>query len=461
MQVSQGPSEGTGGDPRAEELGAARAAALLALAEQVRRFIIDYAERRRREGRAEFHDLLVWARDLLRDHAESRRHFQRRFSHILIDEFQDTDPIQAEIAFLLAGDPDGDSSNGSEPGDWRDVAVVPGKLFVVGDPKQSIYRFRRADIAALGEVRERFGADRRVALTQNFRSQEPVIRWANHVFRQYMTGEAQAAYEDLDARWTPPEADPPLGVHHFGTALGNADAVREAEASALARLITEIERSWRVRDKDAGGDGRVLRPARLRDVCILMPARTNLRAIEYALEDARIAYRIESQTLVLNTQDVREVLNCLRAIDSPADQVAIAAALRSTIFGCSDVELLEFADAGGRFNYFSPGDDGGAGRRGPRHAARLSPRADVDPARRADRVAGARAAGRRGRLRASQAPRALAAAAVGRRSRPGPTSSPAAAPSAASSTGSSGRRRRTRAPSRSPSPRPTRTPSAS
>ena len=253
-------------DVRAEELGAARAAALLALAEQVRRFIIDYAERRRREGRAEFHDLLVWARDLLRDHAESRRHFQRRFSHILIDEFQDTDPIQAEIAFLLAGDPDGDQA-----ADWRSVAVVPGKLFVVGDPKQSIYRFRRADIAALGEVRERFGADRRVALTQNFRSQAPVIRWANHVFRQYMTGDAQAAYEDLDARWTPPQADPPLGVHRVGAALGSADEVRGSEASALARLITEIERSWQVRDKDAGGDGRVLRPARLRDVCILIP----------------------------------------------------------------------------------------------------------------------------------------------------------------------------------------------
>ena len=342
---------------RAEELGAAKAAVLLVLAEQVRRFVIDYAARRRREGRAEFHDLLVWARDLLRDDIDSRRHFQRRFSHILIDEFQDTDPIQAEIAFLLAGDADDHSADG-QAADWTSVAVVPGKLFVVGDPKQSIYRFRRADIAALDEVRERFGTDR-VSLTQNFRSQEPVIRWANHVFARYMTGEAQADYEDLDARWTPPEADPPLGVHRVGGALGDAEAARQAEASALARLIAEIEQSWQVRDKEADKNGRVLRPARLRDVCILIPARTNLRAIEYALEDARIAYRIESQTLVLATQDVREILNCLRAIDSPADQVAIVAALRSTIFGCSDVELLEFADAGGRFNYFSPGDGGG------------------------------------------------------------------------------------------------------
>ena len=342
---------------RAEELGAAKAAVLLVLAEQVRRFVIDYAEQRRREGRAEFHDLLVWARDLLRDDIDSRRHFQRRFSHILIDEFQDTDPIQAEIAFLLAGDPDDHSADG-QAADWTSLAVVPGKLFVVGDPKQSIYRFRRADIAALDEVRERFGTDR-VSLTQNFRSQEPVIRWANHVFARYMTGEAQAAYEDLDARWTPPEADPPLGVHRVGGALGDAEAARQAEASALARLIAEIEQSWQVRDKEADKNGRLLRPARLRDVCILIPARTNLRAIEYALEDARIAYRIESQTLVLATQDVREILNCLRAIDSPADQVAIVAALRSTIFGCSDVELLEFADAGGRFNYFSPGDGGG------------------------------------------------------------------------------------------------------
>ena len=95
------------------------------------------------EGALDFVDLLLRARDLLRDDAEVRRTFRERLSHLFVDEFQDTDPLQAEIVVLLSGSPDADRVS---PVDWRDVQPRPGSLFIVGDPKQSIYRFRRADI---------------------------------------------------------------------------------------------------------------------------------------------------------------------------------------------------------------------------------------------------------------------------------------------------------------------------
>ena len=89
------------------------------------------------------------------------------------------------------------------------------------------------------------------------------------------------------------------------------------------------------------------RPARYQDICLLLPTRTGLRILEQTLEQAGVPFRVESQTLVLATQDVKDLLSCLRAIDSPADQIALVAALRSSAFGCSDPELLKFVENGG------------------------------------------------------------------------------------------------------------------
>ena len=106
--------------------------------------MLNYADERKRQGRAGFHDLLVWARNMLRDNLDARDHFRRRFSHLLIDEVQDTDLIQAEIAMFLAEAAPSNTSAEKRPRDWQTITPERGKLFVVGDPKQSIYRFRRA-----------------------------------------------------------------------------------------------------------------------------------------------------------------------------------------------------------------------------------------------------------------------------------------------------------------------------
>jgi len=258
-------------DVRNNELEIARRAVLLPLLDNLRQFIVDYVQERRRAGKAEFHDLLIWARNMLRDNPGARAHFQRRFSHILIDEFQDTDPIQAEIAFFLSGEPGDCTCTDSTTIDWTTTFITPGRLFIVGDPKQSIYRFRRADIATVEQVRDLIGDENVVPLVQNFRSQNTIINWVNSVFGQWMgSGERyiQASYSEIVARWVSPAAEPPLGVHWFGGPRGGRAAwIRREEAEATTAAIQDIKSSsWMVRSDNEGN----LRPAEYKDVCILI-----------------------------------------------------------------------------------------------------------------------------------------------------------------------------------------------
>lgn len=326
----------------------ARMSVLQPLLGRLRQFILQYADERRRQGRLEFHDLLVQARHLLRRDPSVRRAVRARFSHLLIDEFQDTDPIQADIAMLLACE----ETDGSPPA-LQQATLEEGRLFFVGDPKQSIYRFRRADIALYRAVQRRF-EDRTVRLTQNFRSLRPVIDWVNGVFTELIsegTADGQASYTALDARWeTPQEAG--LTVHILGgPAEGNIGPIRQGEATKIAQLIqTAKAEGWPVAEQDAGGE-RVFRPARYADIAILVPTRTPLPQIERALEEAGIPYRVESRSLVYDTQEVRDLLAILRSIDDPTDEVALVAALRSPALGCGDDDLLRFWQAGGRWDY--------------------------------------------------------------------------------------------------------------
>ena len=130
---------------------------------------------------ADFQDLLLRARDVLVGSVTVRRYFQAKFDRILVDEFQDTDPLQAEIVALLAENP------ATPPAaDWRQVELLPGKLFIVGDPKQSIYRFRRADLQVYEAVKalvRRCGGDV-LPLTANFRTVPSVIEFVNDRFSE-------------------------------------------------------------------------------------------------------------------------------------------------------------------------------------------------------------------------------------------------------------------------------------
>ena len=347
------------------ELHAARQYALISILRELRKFVLDYAiARRDADGRAEFHDLLVWTDELLRDNIEVRDRFRRRFTHLLIDESQDTDPIQAEIAMFLAEAVKANAEPERRPRDWEDITPERGKLFVVGDPKQSIYRFRRADVNQMYELRNRMGGET-VELTQNFRSQKPVTAWVNYLFAKWLgegdadtEGHIQAAYPKggMEARWqadTSHQYKPQVWALADEATDADMDSVREMESEDIARLVHHIVRApWQVLDQGAANDeSESYRSATYADICILMPRRTGLRQLELALEDSGVPYRLESASLVFETQEILDLMNCLRAIDNPSDQVATVAALRSPAFGCSDVELLLHHESGGSFNY--------------------------------------------------------------------------------------------------------------
>ena len=325
------------------------AAALIPVLQLLRRFALEYAEQRRNAGEVEFLDLLVLARNMLRDSLAARDQFRERFTHILIDEVQDTDPLQAEIAMFLAEEVPHGVNAADRPQAWHAVRPAAGKLFIVGDPKQSIYRFRRADIQQVVRMQEAVGGSKQL-LSQNFRSRAPVIDWVNHLFTRWMEeGEAQASYSDLTP--APFQAEPPPVRCMGGEIEGNMPEVREQEAEVIANAIRmAIKEGWQVRSEDGNAE---LRPAKYNDICVLMPRRAGFNALEIAFEEAGIPYRLESASMIYETQEVRDLLNCLAAIDDPTDHVSVVAALRSPAFACSDADLLDFVEKGGQFDYLA------------------------------------------------------------------------------------------------------------
>jgi ATP-dependent exoDNAse (exonuclease V) beta subunit len=324
-------------------------AALHHLAAALRAFTLEGATTRQAAGALEFHDLLVLARDLLRrDDGRVHAVLRERYRCLLVDEFQDTDPIQLELAVRLAAAVSGAGS------DWWALTPEPGRLFLVGDPKQSIYRFRRADIAMYLRARDRLGADR-VVLDANFRTVEPIIGWVNHVFATLITPvpDAQPEYQPLQATRAALDEHPAVAVlgvtPHVGPLL--ADELRAREAADVAAAVRlALDEGWLVHDAEVPGERR---PARPGDITILLPARTSLPALEEALEAAGLPYRTESSSLVYAAPEIRALLLTLRALADPTDELSLVAALRSSLFGCSDVDLFRWVhERGGRWSWW-------------------------------------------------------------------------------------------------------------
>ncbi len=315
------------------------------------RHVLDSALDRRAEGGLEFHDLLVLARDLLRSSPEARRRLHDRFRHILLDEFQDTDPLQIELATLIASSP-----SPGPPDSWDHLDVGPGRLFFVGDPKQSIYRFRRADIELFLDARDHFAPDGGwERLTTNFRTLAPILDWINDLFLDLMPEElpgAQPGYQPLIAHRELPASGPShlpvlLGGPHPDPKVRAAE-LRQAEAAEVAAVVADVSvnpEAWPVHDDIEGW-----RPARLSDITILVPTRTSLPFLRQALDQAALPYRLATGTLVYNTQEVRDLLSALRAVDDPTDTLNTVAALRSPLYACSDIDLHSFHSNGGRFD---------------------------------------------------------------------------------------------------------------
>jgi ATP-dependent exoDNAse (exonuclease V) beta subunit len=309
---------------------------------------LEGATARRVAGRLDFHDLLVLARQLVRDDADARRQLHERYTHLLIDEFQDTDPIQAEIAMYLAAGPRAD---GAEV-EWDELKVDPGRLFFVGDPKQSIYRFRRADIEIFNRTRDQVIGFGRPLVT-NFRSRPLIVSFLNTVFPALFASEPsqiQATYVPLadhgDQGRDNGRGLKPVIVLGQSPIDANADGVRAVQALEVVQAIATMHAEhWLVRHGKKEPT-----PLKLSDVALLVPSRTAVPALEEAFRAADIPYRLESSSLVFASQEVRELLALLRAVDDPTDAVSVLAALRSPAFGCGDDDLYRHAANGGEWD---------------------------------------------------------------------------------------------------------------
>lgn len=312
----------------------------------------ELAAHRRRIGKLDFQDLLVLTAELLRARPDVRRDLGARYRRLLVDEFQDTDPLQAEIMLLLASDPEerGGDADAGEPGPaWRRAIPRPGALFVVGDPKQSIYRFRRADIRLYGMVKERFREFGAVLeLTANFRSRPAIGDLVNGLFSSegffpaHETPE-QAAFEPLDTR-PPTQTVPAEGVFTYWIApqKSNAAAAARDEAGRLA--------PWIRRRVEAGERG----PG---DFLILTHRKARLDLYARELEAHGLPVQVTGAGVAVE-DELRELEVVLECMIDPTNPVRVVAALVGLFFGIDYERLLEHRMAGGGFDAMRPGGRG-------------------------------------------------------------------------------------------------------
>ncbi|MBI5884421.1 MAG: UvrD-helicase domain-containing protein [Elusimicrobia bacterium] len=279
---------------------------------------------------------------LVRDDKDARRELKARFDAIFIDEFQDTDPQQGEILLFLA------ESKKAEAGRWQDVELEPGKLFIVGDPKQSIYRFRGADMRAYDGFKGLMKAQGALpcALQRNFRSRAGIIAPVNAVFEKLILKEEglQPEYSPiLPAEAGDGKAEPPLV---------SIAAVRDPEdplktlsvgecRQVEARWIADWIRDNHGRNPASGGQGLAYK-----DIAVLFRITTEINVYLQALRDAGIPYAVESERYFYGSQEIIDFTNLLRVLDDPEDSLALAGLLRSPLVGITDQELCELREAG-------------------------------------------------------------------------------------------------------------------
>jgi ATP-dependent helicase/nuclease subunit A len=304
-------------------------------------FTAEFRERFVREGHLSFDGLLVRARNLVRDQSSVRAELKRRYRTILIDEFQDTDPIQYEILLYLAEEP------GKTATDWRQVRLTPGKIFVVGDPKQSIYAFRRADIEAYLEVVEKIikaqnGVECR--LTTNFRSNASILDVINGTFEKLIQAQhglqpPYIAIHPAPDRVTAQSHIPKVVVRKIVAPDRQIDAetARRLEGESLARWLKE-QVLHRATILNTRGETVYAQP---KDVAILLRKLTDIHDYLEPLRRHGIRYVVEGERHFYAAKEIIDAVNLLRAVENPHDRLALTGVLRSPLGGLTDQQIYE------------------------------------------------------------------------------------------------------------------------
>lgn len=319
-------------------------------------FIKSFRTKYSEEGFASFDGLLVFARDLLKENVPVRNELKAAYNAILIDEFQDTDPLQAELLLFLA------EKTGTAASSWDRIEFEPGKLFIVGDPKQSIYYFRGADISAFQAVRSMIKQQdgREYTLSTNFRSHSGIINMVNTVFSGLIRKKEniQAEYNPIFPNpASPREAVKPeliLMKNEPGeekSSLGSHQA-RELEARTIAGWISENCGKLEIYGKTLKSE-----PLRYRDIAIIMRSLPSVHVYLEELRNLDIPFVVEGEKSFYEAQEVVDFVNLLRAIENPEDKLALVGILRSPLGALTDREIYGLKCAN-LLDYRKSGDKG-------------------------------------------------------------------------------------------------------
>ena len=323
-----------------------------------------YDQLKRVAGGLDFTDLLLKVRDLVKQNAEIRRYLQRRFTHIFVDEFQDTDPLQVEILLLLAAD------NADET-EWERTKPSAGKLFLVGDPKQSIYRFRRADVLLYQRVRESL-TSKGVALlhlTKSYRALPAIQRCINAAFAPEMTGDdliGQPAYVPLE-KYRETRGDQPAVIAlpapspfgNYGRVWNEKinECMPDAVGAFVAWLINES--GWTLGDAESGENPKPRMHIRPRDICILFRRFVSWGddvTAKYlrALEARDVPHLLVGAKSFHSREEVETLRAALTAVEWPDDELSVFATLKGSLFAVPDSALLRFKLEQKAFHPFRP-----------------------------------------------------------------------------------------------------------
>ncbi len=313
-----------------------------------------YEELRRRENKLNYQDLLLLTAKLLRHNPEVRGYFQDKYTHLLVDEFQDTDPLQAEVMLYLTGTELIET-------DWTRLSPRSGSLFVVGDPKQSIYRFRRADMDTYNRVKKIITASggEVLHLTSNFRSLPRLIHWTNRAFNDLFAPFSppyQADFVQMDpVRQRKQDADEGLLMAPVGDVQkNNQEQIASQDASQIAGWISRslqggLKLSRTAEDKACGlGDNPL--PG---DFLVLVHYKRHMSLYARALEALGVPFTLSGGGDISESIELQELLCLLQALADPHNPVTLVASLRGLFFGISDDCLYRFQKAGGQFSFLS------------------------------------------------------------------------------------------------------------
>ncbi len=324
-----------------------------------------YDALKRRNGSLDFLDLLLCTRDLVQGNGEVRAYLQQRYSHLFVDEFQDTDPLQAEILLLLAADDPAED-------DWREARPVAGKLFLVGDPKQSIYRFRRADVLLYQQIKQRLCSPRGgvtlLHLSRSFRAVRPLQEAINAAFAAHMEGDlhvGQPQYipmvPDRQGNAEQPQIVALPAPAPFGWSRVTKTQIEACLPETVAAFLHWVleDSGWTIEDPARPGRRLPIRPKHIallfrrflswnQDISGGYVRSLEARGIPHLLVGGRSFHQRE---------EVETLRAALTAIEWPDDELSVFATLKGDLFAIPDDLLLRFRHESGSLHPFRPRGD--------------------------------------------------------------------------------------------------------